>query len=207
MSETILKDLELVEVEYNDSKKKATLSFVDRENGELREVNLNKQVYVNEKWVDDEAKTEKVEGYAKEYFNTDFLTLDTQIGTKHDIYAYDDFCALYHIDQVEKFNSEQKGLIFNTQIKEILDDGIALRIRYEIDDTTYETKYTYAKYLESTKEWLPNPNEKKKKLKKFEDTFNVPFENSDELIGKDIMVEVQVAFKKFYYGEIKKLPR
>lgn len=209
MSETILKDLELVEVEYNDSKMKATLSFVDRENGELREVNFNKQVFDGDKkkWKDDSEKAEKVENWSKEYFDTTFDTLDSAIGTKHDVYAYDKFCSMFHVDQVEKFTDEQVGTMLSSQITDIFDDGIALKIRYDIDGAVHETKYTYAKFLEQTKEWLPNPITKTKKLEKFEGIFHVPFEKAESLIGTDIMIEVKSAFGKFPYGEIKKLPQ
>ena len=38
------KGLELVEVVYENEGKKATMTFLDMENGEIREVNFNKQV-------------------------------------------------------------------------------------------------------------------------------------------------------------------
>ena len=52
---------------------------------------------------------------------------------------------------------------------------------------------------------MPNPNERAKKLTRFKDTFGVPFEQKDTLVGKPIMVEVKIAFGKFPYGEIKKM--
>ncbi|WP_099973869.1 hypothetical protein [Lactobacillus terrae] len=206
MTEKILKDLELVEVAYDDTK--ATLTFIDRDAGEVREVNFNKKVYdrENNKWISNDEKAQKVEEQVQEFFNTSFDKLNDAVGTKHDIYAYDTFNSMQHIDQVEKFKKEQNGKVYqDVVVKEIFDDGIAIRIRYDIDGNTYETKYTYAKYMEATKEWFPNPQEKTKKYKKFKDTFGVLFEENDSIIGKEIMVKVNNAFGKFYYGEIMQL--
>lgn len=63
---------------------------------------------------------------------------------------------------------------------------------------------TYADYMEDLKQWFTNPQKKVKQFKKFENKFGVSVENSDEIIGKEIMVEVKVAFGKFPYGDIKK---
>ena len=53
-------NLELVAVEYQDQK--ATMTFLDSEQGIIREVNFNKQAWDNDKnkFVDDAEKAEKV---------------------------------------------------------------------------------------------------------------------------------------------------
>lgn len=61
----------------------------------------------------------------------------------------------------------------------------------------------YADYVESMKSWFTNPQKQKKQFEKFEDKFGVTVENGDEIIGKNIMVEIKLAFKKFTYGDIK----
>lgn len=209
MTELLKKDLELVEVERDEKLPKATMTFLDAEAGEIREVSFNKNSYDpdSKKWIEDAEKAQKVEDWSQEYFGLTFDQLENAIGTKHDIYCYDKFNSLFPVKQVAKFKEEQSGQIFTTEITGIEDDGIKIAIFYEIDGETYQTKYTYAKYMEQTKQWFPNPNDKTKKLAKFKDVFNVPFEEKDSLIGRSIMVEVKSAFGKFYYGEIKKLPR
>lgn len=69
---------------------------------------------------------------------------------------------------------------------------------------TYESKMTYAKYYEATKEWFVDPQKKDAQFNKFKDKFGVSVEKADRIVGKDIMCEVKVAFKKFAYAEIKK---
>ena len=86
-----LEQLELVDVTFED--KKAVLTFLDEDRGEIREVNFNKQSYDSDanKFVDDEEKAAKVEEWCEEHFNLPFDRLAEAIGERKDIYAYDKF--------------------------------------------------------------------------------------------------------------------
>ena len=72
MTDNLRKDLELVEVAYDNNGKKAILRFLDIENAELLEVNFNKQTYENGEFIDDEKKEGQVEEWCKEYFDSSF---------------------------------------------------------------------------------------------------------------------------------------
>jgi len=61
---------------------------------------------------------------------------------------------------------------------------------------------TYADYVEDLKEWFVNPQKRKKQLEKFNERYGIPFEQKDDLIRSNIIVNVKCAFGKFYYGEI-----
>lgn len=198
------KGLELVEVEYTNDNKRAILKFLDMENGELLEVNFNKQAWVNGEYVDDEEKAAKVDEWCQKYFDTTFDDLASKVGETHDVYKYEKFNSLWEADEVNKFDVKQKGQIFTTNIESISDTGQKISIRYKVDGDLYETKYQYADYVEQLNQFFPNPQKKLKQYKKFKDLFGVDVENADEIIGKEIMVEVKVAFGKFAYGEIKK---
>ncbi len=198
------KDLELIEVVYENDDKKAILRFLDEENGELLEVNFNKQKYDNGKYVDDPEKEKQVDEWSKEYFDVDYSELYTKVGESYDVYKYPNFNSLWEADIVEKFDVADKGKIINTEIKEVVDNGNKIAIRYDWNGKTYETKYQYSDYVEAKKQWFVNPQKKKKQHEKFEDLFGVSVANADEIIGKEIMVEIKVAFKEFAYGEIKK---
>lgn len=197
-------DLELVEVEYTNDNKRAILKFLDMENGELLEVNFNKQAWVNGEYVDDEEKAAKVDEWCQKYFDTTFDDLASKVGETHDVYKYEKFNSLWEADEVNKFDVKQKGQIFTTNIESISDTGQKISIRYKVDGDLYETKYQYADYVEQLNQFFPNPQKKLKQYKKFKDLFGVDVENADEIISKEIMVEVKVAFGKFAYGEIKK---
>lgn len=203
----LLTQLELVEVSIKDGK--ATMTFLDEERGEVREVNFNKNIYDNEKneWLPDAEKAIKVEEWAKEYFNLTFDTLAQAIGTKKDVYTYDRFNSLWFVEQIEKFDSDMIGQIFETQIESIEDDGKAIIIKFKYDDKDYASKMSYAEYMESLKRWFVNPIKQSKQFAKFETKFLVPFDEKDSLIGHNIMVEVKLAFGKFIYSEIKPLPK
>lgn len=198
------KDLELAEVVYSGDKKKATMVFLDRDLGEALEVNFNKQEYKDGNWVDNEEKAEQVNKWCKEYFDLKFEDLTKAIGRKMDVYKYEKFNSLWEVNYVEKFKVEDEGKIIQTKISEIVDDGRAIRIRFEYNGSTYESKMGYAKYYEATKEWFVDPQKKDAQYNKFKDKFGVPVEKADSIVGKDIMCEVKVAFKKFAYVEIKK---
>lgn len=202
----LLKNLELVEVAYESEGKKAVLTFLDEENGEVREVNFNRQSYKDNKFVDDPEKAKKVDEWCKEYFNCDFDSLSECIGVRKDIYAYDRFSSLFEVDMVEKFTKEMKGKIIQTEIKEIVLDDFFIKIRYEYQGKTYESKMTFGKYMESMKKWFKDPVKEEQQREKFLEKFGVPVEERDKLIGKKIIVEVKAAFGSFYYGDIKPLP-
>lgn len=203
----LLKDLELVDVQFED--KKAVLTFLDEDRGEIREVTWNKQVYDQEtsKFVDDTEKAEKVEQWAQEYFGLTFDTLAQAIGERKDVYAYDRFNSLYEVKMVAKFDKDMVGQIMQVTVSNVVDDGKAIRIEFEYDGETYENKMQYAEYLEAKKQWFVNPVKQKKQYDKFEEKFGINIENKNELIGQDVMIEIKLAFNKFVYVDVKPFPK
>lgn len=202
-----LENLELVDAIVEDGK--AELTFLDENAGEIRKININKKKFDAEKtkWVEDTEKAEAAEKKAMDYFGVSFDELEKAIGQHHDIYAYEKFNSLNEIQITEKFSTDDEGLIFQTEIKRVFEDNVGIHIEFEYEGTTYESKMTYADYLESKKMFLIDPIKKAKKYEQFEKKFNVPIENKDELIGQPITVEVKVAFSKFAYSEIKNIPK
>lgn len=198
------KDVELIEVAYEDDGQKVVLTHLDVENGEVLEVNFNKKSWNGEKFVDDPEKAAKVDEWCKEYFDLPFDKLTKAIGRKMDVYVYDKFNSYWESQVISKFEVSDLGKIIQTKISEIVDDGIAIKIRFETDGKTYESRMNYSKYVENLKKWFTDPQKKEIQYQKFEEKFGVPVSDAAKIIGKDIMVEVKVAFKKFAYAEIKK---
>ena len=202
----LAKDLELVAVEYDQGGQKAVLTFLDAEQGFIRDVNFNKQNYDNDagKFVDDPEKAERVEKWCQDFFGLTFDKLTDAIGEKKDVYVYDGFNSLFEVTQVDKFPKEWVGQIFNTTIESVEDTGQRISIKYKIEGKLLETKLQYSEYIEALKKWFVNPQKKEKQFAKFEERYGISFEEKDKLVGKEVMVEVKLAFKKFPYGEIKK---
>ena len=202
-----LKQLELVDVTFED--KKAVLTFLDEDRGEIREVNFNKQSYDSDanKFVDDEEKAAKVEEWCEEHFNLPFDRLAEAIGERKDIYAYDKFNSLFEVKQIAKFDKDMVGQILQVDITNVEDDGIKISIQFEYEGETYESKMTYADYLEAKKQWFVNPLKKKKQFEKFEDKFGITVDEKEKLIGETAMIEIKLAFGKFVYVEIKPFPK
>lgn len=202
-----LEKLELVEVTFED--KKVVFTFLDEERGEIREVQWNKQVYDsdNQKWIDDAEKAAKVDEWCEEYFGLEFEQLAQAIGERKDVYAYDNFNSLWEVKMIQKFDKDMVGQIMEVEVSEVEDDGKAIHIRFEYDGETYENKMQYADYLEAKKQWFVNPVKRKKQYEKFEEKFHISIDNKEELVGKTIMIEIKLAFKKFVYVDVKPFPK
>lgn len=202
----IRENLNLIEVRFEQDSKKAILTFLDTERGEIREVNFNRQSYKDGKYVDDPEKAAKVDEWCKKYFNTTFSNLPSAVGTTKTVYCYDTFSSLFEVDTIEKFTEAQKGKLYQTTIKEIKLDDYCIRIRYEIEGKTYESKMTFGKYVEQMQKWFIDPIKKEKTLQKFAEKYGKPIEEADKLVGAKLIVEVKSAFGSHYYGDVKKLP-
>jgi hypothetical protein len=207
MKMELLKNLELIDVQYTNENKKATLVFLDEERGEIREVNFNKQIYDNQKFVDDEEKAEKVNKWCADFFGLTFETLAQAIGERKDVFAYDNFNSLFEVSQVSKFDDDMVGQIFEVVVHEVLDDGKAIRIRFDYEDSTYESKMSYATFHEVRREWFVDPIKKVKQAEKFEKKFGFKVDDKEQLVGKVVMVEVKKAMGKWTYAEIKPFPK
>ena len=203
--DNIKKDLELVGVVYENNKKKVTLTFLDREEEEIREVIFNKQSYNNGEFIDDPQKEEKVNQWCQEYFELEFEKLEDAIGRKKDIYTYERFNSLFEVDIIEKFDADCLGLIFETTIDSIEDTGIGIYINFKYEGKQYRSKMMYSRYFPEDNKWYVNPIQKKRNYLRFEEKFQVPIEKKDSLIGKEIIVEVKKAFGTHMYAEIKPL--
>ena len=200
-------NLELVNVEYENDSKKAVMTFLNEEEGTILEVNFNKQDFQNGKFVDSEEKAAKVDEWCDKYFKLPFDKLAQAVGSKMDVYQYDKFNSLWESQQIEKYDKDMVGSIMEVVVTECFVDDTAIRIRWEDDGKTYESKMTFAKYMEDRKEWFINPQRKEKQEKKFEEYFGIPVDRCDELVGQTLMIEIKLAFKKFVYAEVKPLPK
>lgn len=197
---------ELIEVAYESEGKKAVLTFLDEEKGEVLEVNFNKQTFENGAYIDDEEKAKKVDEWCEQEFETDFSSLTQKIGTKKDIYHYENFNSLWESEFAQKFTEDMVGDIITATITSVEDNGKMIVIQYiEKDtDTLYKSNMSYSKYLEQRKEWFVDPVKKEKAFEKFKKKFGVDVKDGNTIVGKDVMVEVKKAFGQFTYGDIKK---
>lgn len=204
-----LEQLELIEVTYSEDHQKAVLTFLDEDQGEIREVNFNKASWDQEKaeYVVDPEKAEKVEEWSQEYFGMTFDELSKAVGEKKDVYAYDNFNSLWEAQIIEKFEDDMVGQIIQVPCTEVVDDGTAIKIRFEYEGKLYESRMGYADYFEPKKAWFVNPQKKKRQFERFEKKFGFPVEEMENLVGKTLMVEVKKAMGKYVYSEVKAFPK
>lgn len=204
----VLENLELVEVTYDEKNSdKASLIFLDADNGEIREVNFNKKIYKDEKWIFDEEKAEKVENWCQEFFSLSFDSLGQAVGDRKTVYCYDKFNSLFEVEQIAKFEEDMVGQIMSVEVAEVVDDGKAIKIRFEYEGETYESKMGYSTYMESRSEWFVNPVKRTKQYAKFNEKFHIAIHDKEQLVGKTVMIEVKKAMGKYVYVEIKPFPK
>lgn len=203
----LLENLELVAVEYSDKMPKVTLTFLDAENGEIREVNFNKYVYENDKFVPNDEKEQKVEQWCQDFFGVSFDNLASAVGDRKNVYCYDKFNSLFEVQQIKKFEEDMLGQILNVEVTEVVDDGKAIKIRFDYEGETYESKMGYSTFLEAQNQWYVNPVKQQKQYEKFKEKFSISIVDKEELVGKSVMVEVKKAMGRFIYNEIKPFPK
>jgi hypothetical protein len=208
MASKVLEQLELVNVEYDEKNSdKVVLTFLDADNGEIREVNFNKKIYKDEKWIYDEEKAEKVEAWCQEFFSLTFENLGQAVGDRKDVYCYDKFNSLFEVEQIAKFEEDMVGQIMSVEVAEVVDDGKAIKIRFQHEGETYESKMGYSTFMESRNEWFVNPVKRNKQYDKFKEKFAIAVEDKEQLVGKTVMIEVKKAMGKYVYVEIKPFPK
>lgn len=205
----LLEQLDLVAVEQDNDK--TTFTFLDRERGEIRDIKWNAKKYDsdNNKWLQSNEQEAKVQEWAQEHFEVDYSQLPNiaNDGIKKDIYTYDRFNSLWEVNQVAKFEKDMEGQIFSVTVKEVKLDDVGIHILFDYEGDTYDSKMSWSKYIEADKTFFVDPIKKQKQITKFEEKFHISFDDRDELVGKDVMVEVKVAFSKYPYVECKPLPK
>ena len=199
--------LELIEVEQ--TAERTVFTFLDRDRGEVRDITWNTKKYDkdNNKWIASPEQEEKVEEWSQEYFNCSYADLANLVvqEIRRDIYGYDTFNSFWEVNQVNKFSPEDKGQIFSTTVTDVAEEVSGLKIKFMYEDKEYQSNMGWAKFVEGTG-WFGDPVKKEKQKAKFETKFGIPFKDKDQLIGKDIMVEIDAAFGK-PYADIKAFPK
>lgn len=189
---------EIVDVENNND----SVKFVclNKEEGKVVEVKWNKGDYDQalQKIVPTDKKTEQVEQWCKDYFDLDLGKINKAKGTKIDVYVYDTYSSFWESDM--KFNVEDAGTRFDTEIEEIEVSNDAIMIRYLWNGEKYKTNYRFTQRVGD--DFFVNPQKKRRQIEKFEKTFGLPLDRKDELVGLPITVEIKKAYGKFAYGEV-----
>ena len=202
----LLTNLPIVNVEIEDGK--ATVTFVDQERGEIREIAYNTKSYdeASGKFIVDAEKEKQVREKVERLYGVPFDQLGQAIDQTHDVYAYDKFNSLEPVTVVAKFDKDMVGQIIQADVTSVEADNVGLHIQFEYEGDTYQSNMNYANYMEATKEWFQNPQKRKKQEATFEKKFDISVDNKEELVGKQIMAEVK-DFNGNIWIEIKAFPK
>lgn len=204
----ILEQAELVEVTYNDAK--VTLTFLDQEMGEIREVNLNKKAYDKDtqKFVDNAEKAAQVDAWCDQFFGLAFDKLVNAVGQRHTVYCYDKFNSLFesNVKQVAKFDEDYVGQILNGTIEDVQVEEEGIRIFINHDGETYRNNMSFSKLIGG--KWYVDPIKRAKQIEKFAEKFHVTTAKSADLIGKSVMFEVKkMGGSNAIYIDVKPFPK
>ena len=204
--ENLRKDCQLIEVVKEGDPEEITLVFFDEEVDCIREVHWKLGVWDEDKreMVKSKEKAAKVAEWAEEYFGLKISDLEKAIGEKRDIYVYERFNSLWEVQIVNKFTLDNVGEMFSTTIKDVVVDDVAIKVAFDYEGKTYDKSYKIAQWNDTLNRFVKNPILRTKSFEKFEKLFGVNPNDADSIIGKEIMVEVKVAFGKFAYADIKK---
>lgn len=200
----LIEQLSLMNVETTEQS--VTFDFLDESEGMLYPVKWNIQAYdeTAKKWVDSDEQKEKVEEWAKEYFNTNLEGLNN-LGedVKKDVWHNGKFNSLWEVKYLSKFDKERKGEILNVTIKDVYRDDFGLKVKYENGGEDYACNFSTSKYFRNLKKSFTDASKEMKAKEKFEEIFGVPFEDGEKLIGEEMMVEIK-AIGVNTYAEPKK---
>lgn len=195
----IIEKAELVDVTDKDGKINLTFLKDDK----IYEVGWNKRAYdstLND-FVENKEKEEKVEEWSQNYFGVPTKDLTKKLGSKQDIYVYDTYASLWQ--SYSKFTNEDVGQQFRTTIDkvEVTDNGILIVFEWkEKGGQLYSSKMGFKQKLGDG--YYTNPIKERKQRQAFQDKYGVPVEESDKVLGQEILVKVKKAFGKYPYSEI-----
>lgn len=198
----LYEQLELVDV-VNDPDR-VTLTYLDTERNEIHNVVWRKQKFdqATKKYVDDAEKLEQCKQWSKQYFDVELDDIESVVGRKDDIYAYDTFDSLWECDR--RFTLEDVGEIITTTFKSIDLEKDRIAMRFEYDGNTYCANKKFTQLYDGKQ--IVNPQKRARQIRSFEDDFGVPIEEKDKLVGHEIKVEVK-RMGNFAYAEVKAFPK
>lgn len=174
---------ELVEIE--ETNKEITLNFIGEEDKYIYPVYWRKQKYNGSEYVDDDEKLAQCEGWIRKYLEVEPDELDMAVGQMHTVYISDAFNSLWKT--AARFTEDMNKKKFKAVVTEVDIEDFWISIYYDIDGTEYRSKMNY--FNQANGKMYVNPQLKKKRAEDFEEMFDIPLENCDELVGKTIVIK------------------
>ena len=203
----ILENLELIDVIYENNNKLAILSFLDEEDGTIKEIKLNKQKhdYISDSYVDSVSKTSKINKICWRHFNTSFKKLEDCIGVTKNIYDYDGFNSLCELTMVEKFSSDMEGKIDEAEIEFVTEDKVGIKIYILYKEKTYVSKMVWSIYDVEQKKCFIDEDLVEEQIERFEQKFKVKLSQAYKLKGKKVEFEVKTHLGQHVYVALNEL--
>jgi len=183
-------DCELIDVAIQDDK--AVMTFKHPSDDVTYDVVFDKRVFDTKlnRYREDDKKARSVDMWCVSYFNTSFNNLHSAIGMKRDVYAYKSFNSLWEITRVDKYQSGDVGRTFTTEILEVIEDDVGIKIRFE-DNGLRESNMSCTDYDPSTRKYKPNAKKRQAQCSRFTEKFGISITNMHQLAGRSIDVTIK----------------
>ena len=167
--------------------------FLDEDQELVYEVKWNLQAYDKDKkeWYDSAEQKEKVNKWAKEYFDTDLEGLNNlPEGIRKNVYHSRKYNSLWE-GPLSKFPADRIKELLTVEITDVYEDKFGLKVKFEEDGESYASNFGTTKYVKKLDKYFPEAARKQSALERFEETFGIPFEKGEALIGQEMMVEIK----------------
>lgn len=217
-----LGELELLMVDKGKEDNVTTFKFLNDETNEIREVVFFKDNYNREtkKFEYNQEQFEKYTSNLKQYLNVTPDTVLDAIGKTFPVWSGEKYDYLWEPAEFYEFPIGFKDQNFEAVIENIWYDESKEGTSQEQTRVTFVLKLKdHGKLVKSNMnwgEWVPslkrsftNPRKKSTQMEKFAEKFGVTFQNRNEIIGKDVKIEVKsynFGGKSGTYIDIKPFP-
>lgn len=218
-----LGELELLMVDKGKDDHVTTFKFLHDETNEIREVVFFKDTYDSEvkEFKPDADQYEKYVKNLETYLHVTPDTVYDAVGKKFPVWAGEKYDYMWEPTEFYEFPTQFKGQNFDAVIEDIWYDESKEGTPQEQTRVTFVLKLKeHGKLVKSNMnwgEWVPslkrsfsNPRKRYMQMQNFEEKFGVLFENRNEIIGKDVKIEVKsynFNGKSGTYVDIKPFPK
>lgn len=192
MAKELLGQLEIIDYKLEDMS--LELVFLLPEKEEIREVKLYKGVFdrKTQKWSKEEAQAEKFKNNLKTYLGVTEAKIESILGKKVDVWQSDNgYCYLWEPEDIQRFDLDYCNQVLRAFVKDVVEYDAKLVIKLDIDGETYASNMSYGKWVAAQKKSFPNPIQKKKQIEKFEEKFQISWEEKESLVGTEVFVTVK----------------
>lgn len=174
------------------------MELLNKEETEVLELTVFRQQYNDGKWEDNEEVSEKFYATLQDVFGVfDLDDIKDVIDKEFEMFVDEEKGKAYLEEpkslNITKPTLEQVGDLESGIIADVVDFDTKRIILVEVEGARYPVNFGYGKWHAKLEKYLISKVDEIKKHKKFKELTGCDWEDKDEIIGKNVMIE----FKSF----------